>query len=72
MAALSNIVISLVPYLVCTYRLTFVKAYPLTFSYFFHYFSIEEVAAAAPKALKWFQLYIYKDRKVRFLFACLM
>jgi len=26
--------------------------------------SIEEVAAAAPKALKWFQLYIYKDRKV--------
>jgi len=26
--------------------------------------SIEEVAAAAPDALKWFQLYIYKDRKV--------
>ena len=27
-------------------------------------FSIEEVAMAAPKATKWFQLYIYKDRKV--------
>ena len=26
--------------------------------------SIEEVAEAAPKALKWFQLYIYKDRQV--------
>lgn len=26
--------------------------------------SIEEVAAAAPNAHKWFQLYIYKDRKV--------
>lgn len=26
--------------------------------------SIEEVAQAAPKALKWFQLYIYKDREV--------
>lgn len=26
--------------------------------------SIEEVAAAAPKANKWFQLYIYKDRTV--------
>jgi len=26
--------------------------------------SIEEVAAAAPNALKWFQLYVYKDRKV--------
>ena len=25
--------------------------------------SIEEVAEAAPKAVKWFQLYIYKDRK---------
>lgn len=24
--------------------------------------SIEEVAAAAPKAIKWFQLYIYNDR----------
>ena len=30
----------------------------------FYYCSIEEVAAAAPHALKWFQLYIYKDRKV--------
>ena len=29
--------------------------------------SIEEVAAAAPRCLKWFQLYIYKDRKVRVL-----
>ncbi len=27
-------------------------------------FSIEEVAEAAPRATKWFQLYIYKDRKV--------
>ena len=26
--------------------------------------SIEEVAEAAPKGLKWFQLYIYKDREV--------
>lgn len=26
--------------------------------------SIEEVAQAAPKANKWFQLYIYTDRKV--------
>ncbi|GLG93436.1 Hydroxyacid oxidase 1-like Protein [Gryllus bimaculatus] len=26
--------------------------------------SIEEVAAAAPDTVKWFQLYIYKDRKV--------
>ncbi len=26
--------------------------------------SIEEVAEAAPGAEKWFQLYIYKDRKV--------
>ena len=26
--------------------------------------SIEEVAKAAPKAIKWFQLYIYKDREV--------
>ena len=26
--------------------------------------SIEEVAKAAPNALKWFQLYIYKDREV--------
>lgn len=26
--------------------------------------SIEEVAAAAPNAKKWFQLYIYKDRKL--------
>ncbi len=26
--------------------------------------SIEEVAEAAPTAVKWFQLYIYKDRKV--------
>lgn len=26
--------------------------------------SIEEVAQAAPNALKWFQLYIYKDREV--------
>lgn len=26
--------------------------------------SIEEVASAAPRAVKWFQLYIYKDRKV--------
>ena len=26
--------------------------------------SIEEVAAAAPNGLKWFQLYIYKDRAV--------
>ncbi len=26
--------------------------------------SIEEVAEAAPRAEKWFQLYIYKDRKV--------
>lgn len=26
--------------------------------------SIEEVAKAAPKAIKWFQLYIYKDRQV--------
>ncbi|CAG2069259.1 unnamed protein product [Timema podura] len=24
--------------------------------------SIEEVAAAAPNTIKWFQLYIYKDR----------
>ena len=29
--------------------------------------SIEEVAQAAPNALKWFQLYIYKDRQVHFL-----
>ena len=29
--------------------------------------SIEEVAQAAPKALKWFQLYIYKDREVLFI-----
>ena len=27
--------------------------------------SIEEVAEAAPEAVKWFQLYIYKDRQVR-------
>lgn len=26
--------------------------------------SIEEVATAAPNAMKWFQLYIYKDRAV--------
>lgn len=26
--------------------------------------SIEDVAAAAPNAHKWFQLYIYKDRKL--------
>ena len=26
--------------------------------------SIEEVAEAAPTALKWFQLYIYNDREV--------
>ena len=26
--------------------------------------SIEEVATAAPTGLKWFQLYIYKDRQV--------
>lgn len=26
--------------------------------------SIEEVAEAAPKCTKWFQLYIYKDRKI--------
>ena len=26
--------------------------------------SIEEVTAAAPNAIKWFQLYIYKDRNV--------
>lgn len=26
--------------------------------------SIEEVAEAAPKCTKWFQLYIYKDRSV--------
>lgn len=26
--------------------------------------SIEEVAAAAPNCVKWFQLYIYKDRSV--------
>ena len=26
--------------------------------------SIEEVAAAAPEGVKWFQLYIYKDREV--------
>jgi hypothetical protein len=26
--------------------------------------SIEEVALAAPKARKWFQLYIYKERHV--------
>jgi (S)-2-hydroxy-acid oxidase len=26
--------------------------------------SIEDVAAAAPEAIKWFQLYIYKDRKL--------
>lgn len=26
--------------------------------------SIEEVAAAAPNAKKWFQLYIYKDRAI--------
>ena len=26
--------------------------------------SIEDVAAAAPNAIKWFQLYIYKDRSV--------
>ena len=26
--------------------------------------SIEEVAEAAPDAVKWFQLYIYKDREV--------
>lgn len=26
--------------------------------------SIEEVAAAAPNAMKWFQLYIYKDRPI--------
>lgn len=24
--------------------------------------SIEDVAAAAPKTIKWFQLYIYKDK----------
>ena len=28
--------------------------------------SIEEVSKAAPKAIKWFQLYIYKDREVKF------
>lgn len=27
-------------------------------------YSIEEVAQAAPKAIKWFQLYIYKERNV--------
>jgi (S)-2-hydroxy-acid oxidase len=26
--------------------------------------SIEDVAQAAPNAIKWFQLYIYKDREV--------
>lgn len=26
--------------------------------------SIEEVANAAPNTIKWFQLYIYKDRKI--------
>ena len=31
---------------------------------FIIFFSIEEVAMAAPKATKWFQLYIYKDRKL--------
>ena len=30
--------------------------------------SIEEVAQAAPNALKWFQLYIYKDRQVHFFY----
>lgn len=26
--------------------------------------SIEDVAAAGPNAIKWFQLYIYKDREI--------
>lgn len=26
--------------------------------------SIEEVATAAPNTIKWFQLYIYKDREI--------
>lgn len=30
----------------------------------FSYFSIEEVAAAAPNAIKWLQVYIYPDRSI--------
>jgi (S)-2-hydroxy-acid oxidase len=26
--------------------------------------ALEDVAAAAPEGLRWFQLYVYKDRKI--------
>ena len=29
--------------------------------------SIEEVAAAAPQAIKWLQVYFFKDREVQYL-----